>query len=204
MALEATRETPARPMTEEEFVAWCDEDTRAEFVDGRVVVMSPEARIHVRITQLLVQLLGLYLEVRPGGELLGPNFQIRLRTGLRRVPDLLFVASDHADRVQETFVDGAPDAAWEIISPDSVDRDWREKFYEYETAGIHEYWIIDPYTRTVHLYQLGSDGKYQRTAEQEGRLTSAAIPGFWLKPEWFWQDPLPKVMDCLREMEVLS
>ena len=34
---EPTTQTPPRRMTEEEFVSWCDEDTRAEFLDGEVI-----------------------------------------------------------------------------------------------------------------------------------------------------------------------
>ena len=39
--------SPGRRMTEEEFVAWCDEDTRAEWVDGEVVVHSPTSIRHI-------------------------------------------------------------------------------------------------------------------------------------------------------------
>jgi Uma2 family endonuclease len=30
-------------MTEDEFVEWCDEDIRAEYVYGKVIIMSPES-----------------------------------------------------------------------------------------------------------------------------------------------------------------
>lgn len=30
-------------MTEDEFVEWCDEDIRAEYVDGKVIIMTPES-----------------------------------------------------------------------------------------------------------------------------------------------------------------
>lgn len=32
---------PAGPVSFEQFLAWADEDTHAEWVDGRVVLMSP-------------------------------------------------------------------------------------------------------------------------------------------------------------------
>ncbi len=32
---------PAMPLTEQEFLAWCDEDTRAEWVEGDVILLSP-------------------------------------------------------------------------------------------------------------------------------------------------------------------
>lgn len=204
MIAEPARIPPNRLMSEEEFVAWCDEDTRAEFVDGKVVILSPEALVHVEITQFLVQFLGLHLQLRPHGKLLGPGYQARLRPGLRRVPDLLYVTSDHLSQVLATHLDGSPDMAWEIISPDSVERDRRDKLDEYRAAGVAEYWIVDPYTRTVQLYRLGADGKYQSVAEQDGKLHSSVLTGAWIKPSWFWQEPLPNVMDCLREAGALA
>ena len=191
-------------MSEEEFAAWCDEDTRAEFVDGTVALMSPVSRAHYQSSKFLLTLLEAYLQQRPLGELLGPEVAVRLRAGLRRVPDLLFVAAEHAGRIRETLVEGAPDAVWEIISPESEERDWREKFPEYEAAGVREYWLVNPLLRTAYLYRLNAEGRYERVEEADERLVSEAIPGFWLKPAWLWQEPRPRILDCLRELGALE
>src|SRR2546423_562680 len=37
---------PGRRMTEAEFVEWCDEKTRAEWVDGEIVLMEPVSEEH--------------------------------------------------------------------------------------------------------------------------------------------------------------
>ncbi|KUK26149.1 MAG: hypothetical protein XD60_1711 [Acetothermia bacterium 64_32] len=39
-------EVPTKKMTYEEFLAWCDEDTWAEWVNGEVIVLSPASRRH--------------------------------------------------------------------------------------------------------------------------------------------------------------
>jgi Uma2 family endonuclease len=189
-------------MTEEEFDEWCDEDTRAEFVDGRVVLMSPVAIEHHDLNNFLGDLLRAYLRYRPAGRLLGPEFQVRLRIGLRRVPDLLYVAPENRERIQRTMLDGGPDAAWEFISRDSAERDWRDKYLEYREAGVREYWVIDPYAMTVTLYRLSEDAQYERIKEVEGVISSEVVPGFWLRTEWLWQVPLPNPNDCLREMGI--
>jgi len=203
MTLPATRRPPELRMTEEEFEAWCTADVRAEFADGKIIEMSPVSLIHDRITHFLGRLLGNYLEVRPGGQVIGPEFQVRLRGGLRRIPDLLYIADDKAPLLKPTYLDGAPDIAFEIVSDDSVDRDWRDKFHDYEANGVGEYWIIDPAHRAARLYVL-VDGHYQEVPPEDGRLTSTAIDGFWLKPAWLWQDPIAGALACLREMGVLS
>jgi Uma2 family endonuclease len=199
---------PERPaalplMTEEEFDAWCTPETRAEFVDGKVIRMSPVVPEHGSISRFFIMLVGLFLELRPQGELVGPEVQARLRPGLRRVPDLFYVTREHTSRIGETLVEGAPDLVIEIVSAESIARDWRDKFLEYQSAGVREYWIIDPAAKVVHLYVLDAAGRYQQQEELDGRLVSTVLEGFWLKPAWLWQEPLPKVMDCLRELGVV-
>ena len=202
MAVELTRTVPDQLISEEEFEAWCDEDTRAEFVDGKVILMSPVAAFHDDLHHFLAKLIGVYLEFRPHGRVKGGEFQVRLRPGLRRVPDLLYFAQSREADVKRTYFQGAPDAVWEIVSPESEERDWRDKYLEYQSAGVTEYWLIDPYPETVILYRL-HEGVYQAVTAQEGRLESAVIPGFWLNPEWLWRDPLPGALECLREMGVM-
>jgi len=190
-------------MSEEEFERWCDEDTRAEYVDGKVIVMSPSSVTHCRVSTFLLRLIADFLDQTHGGELLGPEYMVRLRAGLLRVPDLIYVAPENAGRVRETVLEGPPDAAWEIISPDSEMRDWQEKVPEYQNAGIREYWIINPYVKTVWLLRLNAEGKYESVEADNGRMNSSVIPGFWLRPEWLWADPRPKPADCLQELRTM-
>jgi len=190
-------------MTEAEFDAWHHQHRRAEFVDGEVIVMSPVMAIHDELFHFLAGLLRDYLEVRPVGRVRGPEFLVRLRKGLRRMPDLFFISTDRLHLVKRSYIDGAPDVAFEIVSEDSVERDWREKFFDYQACGVMEYWIIDPAHETVKLYHLVA-GRYEEVTAQDGRLNSVAIPGFWLKTEWLWLTPPPGALACLREMGLLA
>jgi Uma2 family endonuclease len=71
---EAPAELPARRrMSEEEFVRWCDEDTRAEWVDGEVVVASPSSVRHVDLLGFLGTLMRLLATQRGLGSVLGPE-----------------------------------------------------------------------------------------------------------------------------------
>lgn len=78
-----------------------------------------------------------------------------------RAPDLLFVSNASLHRLKETYLDGAADLVVEVVSPESRARDWGEKFTEYEEAGVHEYWLIDPERKQAEFYQLGANGAYQ-------------------------------------------
>jgi len=189
-------------MTEEEFEAWCDEDIKAEWVQGEVIVHSPATPRHNAIVNFVIQVLGLYVRSRDLGVVLGPEVQIRL-PGVRRVPDVLFVTQARRNSIQPAYVEGAPDLVMEIVSPDSVVRDYREKYLEYEATGVREYWVIDLQWQRVEAYTLTDAGRYTRIPESEGIVRSNVVNGFWLRSAWLWQDPLPNALDVLRELEVI-
>lgn len=193
---------PAR-MSYEEFLAWADEDTPAEWVDGEVLMTSPASIPHQDLAGFLGSVLRAFVEQRELGVTLVAPLQMKLKRSSRE-PDLIFLAADHLDRLRNTFLDGPADLAVEIISPESVGRDRGDKFYEYEQAGIPEYWLLDPQARRAEFYQLDPAGVYQLIApDQQGIYLSAVVPGFWLRVSWLWQQPLPRVLDVLREMGVV-
>jgi len=202
MALEGLSLASKR-MTEEEFEAWCDEDVAAEYVDGEVIVHSPVRIRHSELAIFLASTMKLVAEQGDAGLVLGPEVQARLRPGLRRIPDVMFIARERAHIVLETRIDGAPDLAIEIVSPDSVERDWQKKYLEYQGAGVREYWIVDPHYQQIRVYILGVNGLYKDLDEVEGWLRSTVLPGFGLRAEWLWQDTLPMILDVARDLDLL-
>jgi Uma2 family endonuclease len=194
---------PTGPMTEEEFVAWCDEDVKAEWVDGEVIIMSPSSTRHVRIVTWLSRVVGDYVEEHDLGEVFGGELMVRFAAlRRRRVPDLMFVAKGRLGLLEKNHFEGAPDLAVEIVSPDSETRDRRDKVRDYARAGVREYWIIDPDEEELRVNVLGDRGRYRRVVPREGRVPSTALPGFYLRPEWLWQSPLPAKQAVLRELGV--
>jgi Uma2 family endonuclease len=196
-------ETPLHFDSEEAFEAWCDEDIRAEYLNGEVIIHSPAGTVHEKSIHWLGALLEFFIDRDELGELFGSNTQIRLFAGKRRLADLTFVAKEQLGIVYPTYIDGAPDLVIEFVSEESTVRDWREKFWEYEAAGVKEYWVIDQRLQRMDLYILGDDQKYAAAQERDGKLFSKVLPGFWLNPEWFWQQPRPSVRAIAREIGIL-
>jgi Uma2 family endonuclease len=142
----------------------------------------------------------MFVEQRELGKLYRLRVAFRLNNANAPEPDIAFVAKARLDAVKRGAVEGPPDLAVEIISPDSVERDYHKKRELYRKAGVREYWILDePQEKTLFL-RLDSRGAYREVKLKDGVFSSQVVPGFWLKTAWLWQKPLPKVLTALREI----
>jgi Uma2 family endonuclease len=188
-------------MSYEEFLAWADEDRRAEWVDGEVAIFMPPRPGHTQLGHLLATLLSIFARLNDLGEAIPAPVGMRLpsRPSFRE-PDVLFVARAHLDRITSAWIEGPADLVIEIVSDDSVTRDRVEKLAEYAAAGIPEYWLFDPRPghRDAAFHRLTDQGRYEPIPpDAAGRLRSTVVPGFWLDPAWLWQDPLPDPLTLL-------
>jgi Uma2 family endonuclease len=186
----------------DDFLALIANHAHAEWVDGEAIRFLPSETKHQRLSRLLYCLLGLYVEHFGLGEVFDAPYEMVLQPGkLSREPDLLFVAREHAGRITAERLNGPADFVIEIVSDSSATRDREIKFAEYEAAGIPEYWLIDPRPgqRRFLPFALSAAGRYEPVApDAQGRVHSAAIPGFWLDPAWLWQEPLPDTLSLLK------
>ena len=197
---------PEGKLTEEEFFAWCRgfDKIRAEWVDGDTIIMSPVSIRHDDLQGFLKTILRLFVRRNDLGKVYGSEVACRFAARGRRtvrLPDVLFIAKANLDRIRPTDVNGAPDLAVEIVSPNNPERDYREKFLDYQSAGVREYWIIDPLNQHVEMSSLDEKtGEFRLIPLTNGRLCSVVLPGFFLRPEWLWSDPLPAEDDVLRQI----
>src|SRR5438105_350151 len=93
----APRRSPEIPsgMTYDEFLDWLDEDTRAEWVDGQVIIMSPASYVHQSIVNFIANILTLFVDAHDCGEVIPGPFQMKLPVRPSgREPDVFFVAKD--------------------------------------------------------------------------------------------------------------
>ena len=199
-----THQSQRLQMSYDEYLTWAGEDVHAEWVNGEVVVQMPPKQPHQRVVAFLLQILGLFIELSHLGRVLPAPFEMRATPeGSAREPDLLFVAQAHLDRLTESRLNGPADLAVEIISDDSVARDRAYKFYEYQAAGVTEYWIIDPrpgYQR-ADFYVLDDNGRYRPVPiDADGRYHSTVISDFWLHVDWLLLAEQPDVLKALLQI----
>jgi Uma2 family endonuclease len=194
---------PTAPISFEEFLDWCEGDTRAEWVNGEVVLMAGVSERHEELVFWFAQLVGLFVRRRALGKVSGPEYFMKLENSAR-LPDFAFVSAARRSRFQTYFLDGPADLVVEVISPWSVTRDRRHKMREYEKAGVQEYWLIDPQKQKADFLVLGPDGKFANApVDETGVYRSRTIEGFYLRVEWLWQEELPDPLDLLQELGVI-
>jgi Uma2 family endonuclease len=199
------RAKPRRPtrMTEAAFLS-SDFEAFAEWVSGKVIYMTV-TDAHDTISGFVYSLLRFLAEERGLGRAKAAPFAMRLGPlHVIREPDVMFVLQDNLHRIRRAYLDGAADIVVEVVSPESRARDRRDKFYEYATAGVSEYWIVDPDRKRAHVFVLGEDGVYEETPSVDGILRSRQLPDFWVREEWFWPETMPKVTTVLKEWGLLA
>ncbi len=189
-------------MTFEEFLQFGGEDRWAEWIDGEVIIMYSASTRHQEIVLFLAQVLGIYVRSKNLGDVFIAPFAMKLYAEKRgREPDLLFVSRENKHLIEPTFLNGAADLVVEVISPESIGRDRGEKFVEYESAGVREYWLIDYERNRAEFYELATGGLY-RLANTDGTFHSKVLEGFFVREDWFWQENLPTI-EALKELKIL-
>jgi Uma2 family endonuclease len=190
-------------MSWEEFLAWAlRQERRFEWVDGEIVELMPDRTRHLLLVRFIFLLVHEYVEQHRLGLTLFSGLLMRLpQRPSGRVPDVTFISTERLHRLFDTYFDGPVDLAVEVVSPDSTRRDYHDKLAEYESAGIREYWLIDPLQGKAWFYVLSSTGKYQEAnAGADGVYTSTVLPGLCLRVEWLWRDALPTVGEALADL----
>jgi Uma2 family endonuclease len=196
---------PSLRMTEDEFVRWAGEDTRAEWVDGEVYLCMGSNLDDDELIWWIRTVLTMFLQRHSrGGRVCGPNFTCRLpQKPARRDPDVMYVAPDRMSLLHQTYFDGAPDLVVEVVSPDSQLRDWHEKFAEYQAAGVREYWIVSPGFKTADLFVRSpkTNDFERRDPDAAGRLQSSVVPGFWMHPDDLFAADRPDALSVVQKFE---
>jgi Uma2 family endonuclease len=211
MALSPPREraapkkrTARKRMTLQEFLTRPSEEY-SEWVDGEVIYLSVTLG-HQRIVQFLFLLMEYLTQEHDLGTVLIAPCALKLANRPSgREPGIMFIAKENAHRILEKYVEGPVDVVVEVVGDDSRTRDRRDKFFEYAQGGVREYWMLDYERQRPEFYRLQPDGTYDPVPLEEGGIfRSEALPGFWLKVEWLWQKPLPKLMDVLKAWQLVS
>jgi Uma2 family endonuclease len=187
-------------ITFEDFCVIIKPEQKADLIDGVIFMASPENTDSHRLFSWLYRLISDYAEDRELGEVFGSRVAFRLDEKHGPEPDIGFVRRDRLHLDRKGYIDGPPDLAIEIVSPESVERDYVKKRALYQQSGVAEYWIIDEELRKVILLRPDRKGEYREVRPIKGEFSSRVLDGFRLRPEWLWQTPRPSRAQVLALM----
>lgn len=128
---------------------------RAELIDGHMYMMAPPMRIHQHIVMNLSALIHNYINGKKGSCLVYPApFSVFLNKDDRNYvePDISVICDK--SKLDERGCVGAPDWIIEVISPSNPGTDYGIKLFKYRTAGVREYWIVNPLKHIVNVYDF--------------------------------------------------
>ena len=150
-----------------DYLTWLD-DKRRELIDGFIHLMSGPLRKHARVSQKINIKIGTFIERKKGKcHVYYAPFDVRLplhgSTDDDKIynvvqPDICVVCD--MSKLDEKGCIGAPDLIMEVLSPSTLKYDWNYKYNLYESAGVREYWIVDPQTKIIYAFLLQPDGRY--------------------------------------------
>lgn len=131
---------------------------RAELIDGRIYYMAPPSRKHQEISGELFGIIREYIKSKNGScKPYAAPFAVFLNENDKNYvePDISVICDP--DKLNDHGCIGAPDWIIEIVSPGSRRMDYFTKLFKYRTAGVREYWIVDPDRNRVTVYDFESE-----------------------------------------------
>ncbi len=170
--------------TYDDYAALPDDGQRYEIVNGVLLMAPAPTPEHQSIAVRIAYYLFPHIDLAGIGKLFTAPIDVEL--GLNDVfqPDLVVVLNEHLNRVAAKRIIGAPDLVIEVASPGTATYDRLTKYEEYAQAGITEYWIVKPTTRTVEVLVL-KDEDYRSLGVFRGQQTlpSRIVPNLPVRVE---------------------
>lgn len=140
------------------------EGERAELIDGKIYYMAPPNRRHQDILLELASIIRDYVKSNDGDcrPYVAP-FAVFLNEDDKTYvePDISVICSP--DKLTEKGCCGAPDWIIEIVSPGSRRTDYSIKLFKYRSAGVREYWIVDPDKNRIMVWNFESEDTAEYT-----------------------------------------
>jgi len=170
----------AEPFTAAEYYEMPEGGPRYQLIEGELCMSPSPTRQHQRIITNLIVALGNHVRDHDLGEVYVAPFDVELNQYNVYQPDLCFFSHERERHLTTQGASGPPDFVIEILSPRTAKLDRQQKLHHYARAGVREYWIVDPATRsvTVHLFDSAPTATPTTHTDPALRLAAQAVPGF--------------------------
>ena len=138
-----------------DYICSLPEGQRAELINGTIYNMAPPNRLHQDIVMNLSAEIRDYIKKNNGSCKVYPApFAVFLNNDNQTYvePDISVICDK--SKLDDRGCNGAPDWIIEVVSQSTKRMDYGIKLFKYRTAGVREYWIVNPLNKTVNVYDL--------------------------------------------------
>lgn len=138
-----------------EYIYSLPEGQRAELIDGQIYNMAPPNFLHQKLIMELSAAIHQYIKSKKENcEVLPAPFAVFLNQDNQNYvePDISIICDKN--KLDKQGCTGAPDWIIEIASPSTERMDYGIKLFKYRSAGVREYWIVNPLKQTVMVYDF--------------------------------------------------
>lgn len=153
---------------------------RAELIDGKIYYMTPPGTKHQRLVHFFDREIGNYIQEKNGEcEVFPAPFAVFLNEdNINYVEPDISVIFDK-NKITDKGCNGAPDWIVEIVSPSNKPMDYFTKLFKYRTAGVREYWIVDPEKEMITVYRFEKETMEQYSFGED--IPVGIYEGFFIK-----------------------
>jgi Uma2 family endonuclease len=156
-----------------------------ELANGVIEVSElPDVR-HAQTVHRLNRQLWVFELAHPGIiEMMGGGGEAKIEmyaAQSERHPDISIYLTPPPEGIKQPWDRWVPDIAIEVVSETSAKRDYEDKRREYLAAGVREYWIVDPRTRSALFLVRRADEWEEQRVGARGKWRTSLLPGFTLE-----------------------
>lgn len=152
-----------------------------ELIDGRIVAMTPPGAEHGEMLFNLGAELKVFVRKQNLGRIVGGETGIYVQRNPDRVRgmDIAFISYQRMPGpMPKTYLEVAPELVVEIVSPNDLWSQVRQKIAEYFAIGVDRVWIVEPETRSVLVYS--SPTAFTQLEAGDTLVGEGALSGFSL------------------------
>ena len=138
------------------------EEKRVELIDGRFYEMEAPTTFHQALADEIYSAVRDHIRRNEGVcvPLCSPvDVQLNRDEKTMLQPDVVIVCD--REKFRRGIIYGAPDLIVEVLSKSTKHRDLVIKLNKYYTAGVREYWIVDPFEKTILVYLFSEDASLE-------------------------------------------